>query len=526
MRYWRWAIVAVLPCLFALAIFGGLAFSWRFETSEIWGHLGTYVLRDVIFNTFTLLGAVGLLAGFLGVSLAWIVTRIEFPGRSWLEWMFLLPLAFPTYVYAFLFLSLFGVSGTWIDLSGLGSWNVYCCLSLALFPYVYLFAFNGFRQECNIQYQAARLLGASQFRIFWKLSIQGTSSWWLGGLLIVWMECLADFGAVSVFNYNTFTTAIYKTWFDLFSIEGAAQLSSLLCVAAVIIVLFDRLNRARKSTKGFKPPKQAIARLHLQGFRAWALSGGLLLFWSVSFFLPFLQLLLLTVDSWFVEFSWVWIKPLWTTFGLMCVSAALALLLSIVLALYKYLVGGKLVEWVVGLSNIGYALPGSLLAIAVVLPAMYVDHFIADAQEWFFGGVGSLWLTGTPVILLLGLAFRFFASPLNTLDSALSSQGGSLMRAAQSLGCGPWRLLKSIIIPLHKNSIILAFLLVSLEVAKELPLTLMARPMGLTPLSVQIFEYTSEGDWERAAFPSLILLLLGIAGVALLWTHSKGTHFD
>jgi iron(III) transport system permease protein len=493
----------------------------------VWQHLATTVLPELLRNTFALLVGVGAGTLVLGCGLAWLTARCEFPGRAWLDWALMLPLALPAYVLAFVVQGLFNPSGPvrWVlhSLPGGGSitfeargtgW-VIGILTLAFYPYVYLLARAAFLGIGRGTLEAARLLGLGPWATFFRVVLPIARPAIVAGLALALMETLADFGAVSVFNFDTFTTAIYKAWFGLFNLPAAAQLASLLLLFVALTLAAERRLRGRarfhETARGAPAP-----RIVLSGWRGGLATAASAMVVTVGFALPVAQLLGWALASDSTELDaryWTWLSH---TLLLGGGAALITLSGALVIGLARRQFSDRTTRAAVELSSLGYAIPGSVLAVGVMLSFSGIDNSL-DALWRHAGGdhLGPL-LGGSIASLLLAYLIRFLAVANGPVNSALQCLRPSLIEAARTLGARGLDLVGRVYLPLLRPGLVTAALLVVVEVMKEMPATLLLRPFGWDTLAVRIFEFTSEGDWRRAALPALTLVLASLGPVIWL----------
>ncbi len=522
-----WQVLTGIVALLVLAPISVLLLAWLDPAWEIWQHLQQTLLARLLLNTAKLVIGVSCGTLLLGVSLAWLTGACDFPGRQHLSWALLLPLAMPTYVLAFVFLGLFDFTGpvqtqlrAWF---GRGIWmpdmrsagGVVLVMSLALYPYVYLLSRNAFRTQGKRALEAAESLGCSPVEGFFRVVLPMARPWIAGGATLVLMEALADFGAVSIFNYDTFTTAIYKAWFGFFSLPAAAQLSSLLVGLVLLLIIVEQQMRKRMRYAQSRLTPQA-ERIELQGAKRWLACGYCWLVLLVAFLLPALQLLRWTLEIFHEEFDSRYL-------GLLGHSLLLALLSAVIIAAVALLLSyagrrhhDRLTHGLIRASTLGYALPGTVLAVGIFIPLAKLDNLIIDFARDSFGIEMLPLLQGTIAIMLLAYLIRFMAAGFKSIDSAMHRVTNNIDEASRLMGLRGVKLLAKVHLPMLRGGIFTALTLVFVDVMKEMPITLMTRPFGWDTLSVKIFELTSEGEWERAALPALTLLLSGLIPIVLL----------
>jgi iron(III) transport system permease protein len=397
--------------------------SFNYPTREIWLHLSQHLLAGLLLNTAVL--AVGVLGGtfFLGVSLAWLTGVCEFPGRKMFTWALLLPLAIPTYVLAFVFLGLLDFSGpvqtmvrAWFPDSRVWFPNVRSAggiiivMSMALYPYVYLLTRGAFRTQGKRAMEAAQSLGWNRTSSFFKVALPMARPWIAGGLLLVLMEALADFGAVSIFNFDTFTTAIYKAWFGFFSLPAAAQLSSILVIIVFVVIVIEQKARQKMRFAGSGRAEGNFNRIKLYGWKKWSatlFSSTVLL---VAFGIPFAQLLIWSAEIFSEEFNLRYLDFLGHSLFFAMLTSGGVVLLSVLLAYAGRRHKDNFGLFCTRVSTLGYALPGTVLAVGVVIVITAVDKQVVGLVGVFFGYEKDVLIQGTMLTVIAAYMVRFLAA--------------------------------------------------------------------------------------------------------------------
>lgn len=510
------------PLVFAIAALvllplSVLFFSWQTIDQQIWSHLWDTQMPRLLGNTLTLVVGVGIGVTLLGVSLAWLTSLCEFPGRRWLDWALMLPFAIPAYVLAFVFVGLLDFAGPvqtllreWFG-SGLrlprvrSTGGVILVLVLVFYPYVYLLARTAFLAQGKGLMEAARVLGQSPWQAFWRVALPMARPAIGAGVALALMETLADFGAVSVFNFDTFTTAIYKTWYGFFSLSTAAQLASLLLLVVMVVLYGER--RARGANRASNERPRVKALYHLRGFKALAATGWCGLVFACAFVIPMLQLVVWFWQRGRFDLDERYAGLIVHTLYLGGMAALITVSVALLLAFARRLAPTRVIRSGVSLANLGYALPGSVLAVSIMLAFSYLDRELV-VPLW-----GKPLLLGSLSALILAYLVRFIAVAYGPLESSLARIRPSLPEAARSLGVSGPRLFFKVYLPLLLPGTLSAALLVFVDVLKEMPATLLMRPFGWDTLAVRIFEMTSEGEWARASLPALTLVLVGLLPV-------------
>ncbi|MGQ0429846.1 MAG: ABC transporter permease [Gammaproteobacteria bacterium] len=526
------ALAALAVALPMIAVLTAVVQGATGADPDLWAHLREYVLARVAWNTVMLVVGVVAVATTLGTALAWLTAACEFPGRSFFSWALLLPMAMPAYVLAFVAVATLDYAGAvptaLRGVFGDGFWlppirstgGVILVLALAAYPYVYLMARAAFLTHGARSLEAAQSLGLGPWQGLFRVAVPLARPWLAGGAALVAMETLADFGAVSVFNYDTFTTAIYKSWFGLFSIETALGLALLLMLLVASALAIERWARGRARYAAADSGSRAGARLPLPGARGWIACAVASLVFAAGFLLP-----AIVIADWATGVApldldaryWSYILR---TLALAGMAAGACLALALVLGYATRVSQGPVTQAAARVATLGYAVPGAVLAVGVVGALAAVDALWRSVA----GGEG-LWLQGTVFALLLGYVARFLAVAHGPVQGGFARIRPSLEEAARGLGLGAREVVTRLHLPLLGAGIGTALLLVFVDVMKEMPITLMTRPFGWDTLAVRVFEMTAEGEWERAALPALAIVLAGLLPVAVLtWRMERAAR--
>ncbi len=518
------ALVTLLPVAVVLS-------SLLQPAGDVWQHLIDNVLAELVRNTVWLMLGVGVCSGVLGVSLAWLTAACDFPGRRVFSWAMMLPLAMPNYVLAFTLIGLLEFTGplqTWLRSFGDIGWfpnirsrgGVILVMSLALYPYVYLLCRNAFLTQGRRMLEVAQSLGYSPRRGFWQLALPMARPWIVGGISLVLMETLADFGTVATFNYDTFTTGIYKAWYSMFSLPAASQLASLLLLLALGLMLAElRLRQGRQyNAAGRGDP---ALPLPLRGWRAWAAAGWCLLILAAAFLLPLSQLLIWAWQVAATDLDQRYLKFVAHSLLLASLAALLITAASLILAYLARHSRHWSMLLLTRLATLGYAVPGAVLAVGAFIPAAWIDNLLIDFLRPWLETPPTQIIKGTLFAMLVAYMARFLAVGYQPVETALQRITANQEYAARSLGVSGLGLLRRLHLPMLRGGLLTGLLLVFVDVMKEMPITLMTRPFGWDTLAIRVFEMTSEGEWQRAALPSVALVLVGLLPVILLMRNSE-----
>lgn len=490
-----------------------------------WTHLRETVLGLYIRNsTFLAIGA-GAGAGVIGLLTAWAVTMYQFPGRKILEWMLLLPLAMPTYLIAYAYTDFLDFNGPVQELvrdwTGLGAreyWfpairslgGAIFLFSFVLYPYVYLLCRASFLEQSMCMLDASRTMGQSRLESFRRVAIPLSRPALAAGIALVAMESLADYGAVDYFAVDTFTTGIYRTWFSLGSPIAAAQLSAGLLAVILFIVVLERLSRGRRRFFNTTNRHQDLPRWQLSTPKKIFATLLCLLPVTVGFLIPLAILIEAAAGASFLPSVLDSLQWTWHSIVLATVTAVLAVVFALILSYNVRLAPGILSSSAARVASLGYAIPGSVVAVGVLLILGWTDRFTA------FFLPDQLLLSGSIVALIFAYITRFLTLSMQTVESGLTRIAPSLDQAGRTLRAGPVSILGRIHFPLLRASTLAAALLVFVEVLKELPATLMIRPFNFDTLAVRIYQLASDERFAEASAPALLIVLVGLAPVLIL----------
>ncbi|HSE04171.1 MAG TPA: iron ABC transporter permease [Methylomirabilota bacterium] len=524
---WTWLAVGIATVLAVpiVAVVSSLAL----PAGDVWLHLWRTQLLELIGHTLLLVVGVGAGTLAVGGGLAWLVVHHRFPGRAVLEWALILPLAVPAYVIGFAFIGLFEYSGPvqgalrhWLGprarLPEIRSYaGVVVMMTLVFYPYVYLLARVAFREQGAAAVEIARTLGRSRGAAFLRITVPMARPALVAGVALAMMEALADFGTVATFGYRTLTEAIYRVWYGMFDRIAATQLASVLLLFAAGLLLLERRSRGRARFTQTARRGPVVDPVRLTGWRAAGATGACGAVLALAFLLPVGQLAWWAVGS--IRAGQVapdFAGLLWRTCVLAGTAAATAGVVAVLLAYAGRLHGTATVRVAAQLASMGYALPGAVIAVGVLLPLAWADHVLLPPIERALGRPPALLLTGSAAGLILAYVVRFLAVGLQTVDASLNKIPPSLDDAARMLGARVGTVLRRVHLPLVRGGLLTAIVLVFVETMKEMPATLLLRPIGLNTLAVEIWERSSEAMWQEAAVPALTLVGVGLLPVVLL----------
>ena len=524
---WWTPAALVISCLLAVPVVV-VALSLATPHPEVWGHLWRTQLPELLLNTVALLVGVGAGALGLGTALAWLVVHHRFPGRALFEWALILPLAVPGYVLAFVFLGMFDYAGpvqtalrAWFGpsfrLPDPGAWaSVVCVMTLAFYPYVYLLARAAFLEQGAATLETARALGHPPRAAFRKVTLPLARPSIVAGTALAMMEALADFGTVATFGYRSLTEAVYRVWYGMFDRAAATQIAALLLLFALALLALERALRGRARFTQSRRRGPGIVPARLRGGPALGASAGCGLVLALAFLLPVGQLVVWAARAGGAQRVGGALAPhLGITVLLAGVTALATCVLAVTLAYARRLRPSRPVRLATRVAMMGYAVPGAVIAVGVLLPLAWLDQVLDAAARQVLDRPLALVLTGSLAGLLVAYVVRFLAVGFQTLDASLAGVPPRLDEAARALGAGAGGVLRRVHLPLLRRSLLTALALVFVETIKELPATLLLRPLGVTTLAVDVWTRTSEALWAEAALPGLAIVAAGLAPVIL-----------
>ncbi|MFQ1912925.1 ABC transporter permease [Aeromonas veronii] len=523
---WAIALLLGLPVI-------ALLFSAFSAEGELFRHLADTVLFDYLGNTLGLVVGVVLLSLLFGVPTAWLVAMCQVPGRRALQWALMLPMAMPSYIVAYVYTDLLDYSGPLqAGLRALFGWNspadywfpairslggAAWVLALVLFPYVYLLTRASFLEQSVSLIHSSRLLGCTPWQSFRRLSLPLARPAIMVAVSLVAMETLADFATVHFFAINTLTTAVYDTWLGYGSLATAAKLSCLMLLAVVLLIALERRSRSRQQVFQKSMGHEQPLRYPLKG-----MSRALAAFWCwglvlAGFGMPFV--ILLDYGVRYFELSWTpeFVRFAGNSLVISALTALLAMGIALLLGFFRRLDGGIKSLLPLRIAAMGYAMPGTVLAIGVLVPLTALDFAINDLAEWLGRQGPGLLLTGTITAIVFGYLVRFVAIAIGSVESSMGKISPSLDMAARSLGQGDGGMLRRVHLPLVRRGLFAGAMLVFIESMKELPAALLLRPFNFDTLATHVYQFVSDEMLERGALGAIVIVLVGL--LPLIWVN-------
>ncbi len=527
-----WSVAAFLVSLTTLLPIFAIAVIALRPSGDAWPHLVANVLPGALRRTLLLMAGVGTLSLLIGTGTAWLVTMYRFPGRRYFQWLLLLPLAIPTYIIAYSYLELLDYSGIvqtalrdlfgWLDarsywfpdIRSLG--GAIFVMSAVLYPYVYITARASFVAQSICVLEVSRTLGRTASQTFWQVALPLARPALAAGVALSLMETLNDIGAVEFFGVRTLTAAIYDTWLDRNSLAGAAQIACVMLLFVFVLLILERALRAGRRFHHTTGSYRELREEQLGGWRGALAALACALPVLFGFVLPASVLLhdaLAYATSGLAPEFW---QAALNSLLLAAAAALVAVGFAVVLAYARRQTRSELIHAASTLPAISYAIPGTVLAIGLLIPLAGLDNFIDSLARSLFGVPTGLVFSGTAFAIVLAYTIRFLAASLGAVEAGLSKVSRNIDAAARTLGATISTMLFKVHLPLLRPALGAAVLLVFVDSMKELPATLLLRPFNFDTLATQVFTLVSLYRYEEAGLSALTIVLVSLAPVLLL----------
>lgn len=498
--------------------------------------LADTVLLNYIANSLTIVTQTLLFACLFAIAPAWWCAHYEFSGRKYLQWMMVFPLAIPAYISAYIYTDAFDYAGpvqstlrvifNWqsphdywfFDIRS--HWGASLMLGLSLYPYIFLLLRNAFERRSQNLAQAAQILGASERKIFWTIYLPIARPALAIGCTLVAMESLADYGTVQLFAINTLTTAIYDSWLVYGSLASAAKISCLTLLFVITLVAFEKNSRKKQQhfdIRGGQPsPKVNITSE--KAVVIWLFCGSII---SLGFFIPLLSLIGYCIDYWLQNFNSNILKHSKSTFILAISTALIATVIAVLLNAQQRFKPSRINQSQLALSSLGYAIPGTVLAIGILIPLTQLDQWLNHLIIWLgFDQVGLIF-SGTSFALILAFVIRFAALSNGSIQAAYKQMPSNLDDASTLLSASKLKTFTRIHLPIMRPALVSAFLLVFIECVKELPASLLLRPFDFETLATYVYQFASDEQLEHAASGALLIIFVSLIPILLLNRSQK-----
>jgi iron(III) transport system permease protein len=518
-----WALVVSLLVAFPLLV---IAPEMLVPGTPVWRHMLTNLVPTYVLNTLLLMGGVAVLTLVMGVSTAWLVTMYRFPGRKVFQWGLILPIAIPAYINGFAWAGMleytsplyvflrnhFGIdTGAYLFFNILSLPGAIFILSLSLYPYVYLITRAYFLKQSTVLFDVSASLGRGPWRTFFSTALPLARPAIVAGVSLALMEVLNDYGLARYFGVDTFTTGIFTAWFAFADPSAALKLSGYLMVFVLLLILAERTQRGQMRYGMVGSQYRPVHTRTMKGWRSLLATLTCLLPFLLGFLLPAAMLVYWSSQTAGQVLDARFWGLLRNSFLLAAMASVLVVGAAIFIAFTARTFPSRFVRFLAKVATLGYALPGAVVAIGVMVPFIWLDQRLIDATP-----LSRMILTGTWFALLYAYLVRFMAVGYNSIDSGLQKISITLDEASRSMGLSHFKTLRRVNMPLLKGSVLSAALLVFIDVLKELPLTLILRPFNFDTLAIRAFEYASDERVAEAAPAALIIILVGMVPVIIL----------
>jgi iron(III) transport system permease protein len=527
-----WTLGAMVVALLVVAPLLALVYLALAPTDDIWSHLASTVLPVYVRTTFILMLGVGIGTFVIGVGTAWLVTMCRFPGSRIFQWVLLLPLAVPAYVIAYVYTDLLEfagpIQGLLRDMFGWTTPRDYwfpqirslggaiAMMTLVLYPYVYLLARAAFVEQSVCVLEVSRTLGKTPWRAFVEVALPLARPAIVVGVSLVLMETLNDFGTVDFFAVPTFTLGIYDVWLNMNSVAGAAQLALVLLLVVLVLLAAERLARRGQRYHHTSTRYRALPSYRLAGGRAWGAVCACVLPPVLGFAVPAVILAKYTLQLPAGYLGGDFLRYAWNSLSLSLIAAFLAIVIGLFLVYGVRLSRGPWLQGMVRFAGIGYAVPGAVLAVGIMIPLAALDNTVDAFSRQAFGLSTGLILSGTIFAIVYGYLVRFLALSLGTTEAGLAKITVGVDGAARTLGLGPLKTMTRVHLPMMRGSILTAAILVFVDCMKELPITILLRPFNFDTLATHVHQYASSDLLEKCAPGALAIVAVGILPVIAL----------
>lgn len=522
------AVVVLLPNLHILI-------NLFHKGNENWQHIQRYLLKDTILNTLMLISGTALFSVIIGVALAWLVVAYDFPMKRFFRWALILPMAIAPYIGAYTYngmLSYTGAIQTFLRnsfgvqippqyLSIMSIKGAIFIFTMFLYPYVYVITKAFLERQSSSLIENARLLGKNSFQIFIQVVLPISRAAIVGGVTLVILEVLNDYGVASYFGIRTFSTAIFQTWFGLYDIDSAIKLSAILMGGTLLLLLLEKNLRGRRNYGETTSKIRPISPKRLTGVKGGlALTLSILVF-ALGFFIPFIQLLAWSRLTYQKVLNASFLQLIWNTLFVAMIAAAIIILLAMIVGNYHRLRRTQLSSIVARIVSLGYSVPGAVISIGVIAFFISLDERLVGLYQWLGYGDRTLVLSLSLTMLIFAYVIRFTAIGLNAVEGGFEKSGKRYLEASRMLGYSITKSFFKIDLPMLKGAILSGAVLIFIDIIKELPLTLLLRPFNFETLATKTYQFASDERIHEAAIPALVIV--GISMVSVYLYHHLGT---
>jgi len=522
-----WAVLSIVFALLILLPNVNILVNVFNEANENWNHIKEFLLKEYIVNTMIIVLFTGLFSIIIGTSLAWIISVFEFPFSSFFRWGLILPLAIPPYIAAYTYTGLLNYTGV-VQRFLRNSLNVHVnqkhldlmsmegaifIFTMFLFPYVYTITKAFLERQSASLIENARVLGRTPFEIFLLVILPVSRPAIVGGVSLVILEVLNDYGVVKYFGITTFSTAIFRTWFAMGDLDSAIKLSAILMLLVFGILTIENFLRGRKKFSYTSTKNRPIAKINLKGIKAVIAFGYTMVVFSIGFLIPTLQLIHWALLTYKKILNIKFLELMFNSLLIALISSGLLIVIALIIANYKRISDSLVARISSKITIIGYSIPGAVIAIGVIIFFISLDRKL----YWFYKAInpdsGKLVLSTSIVMLIFAYIIRFLAIGYNSIESGYEKIGKKFFEASRTLGMNITKTFFKVDVKMIKTAILSGYILVFVDILKELPLTLILRPFNFNTLATKAFEYANDEMIHEAAISSLIIILISFTSI-------------
>ncbi|MFA9560556.1 ABC transporter permease [Evansella sp. AB-rgal1] len=525
-----WAILSFFLIIVILLPNLVIGVNFFAPANDNWEHIKEYLLLDIISNTVLILIFTGIATTLIGTSLAWIITVYKFPLRNFFKWGLILPLAIPPFIGAYTYHGIVNYTGI-IQATLRNSFDIFIdqkyvnimsiegtifIFTLFLYPYVYVMTKSFFENQSASLVENARLLGGNSWEVFFRVILPISRAAIIGSVTIVMLEIINDYGVVKYFGIQTFITAIFQTWFAMSDIEAAFKLAGTLMIVVIIILLLEKIIRGRKRFSYSTTKVRPIQAKQLKGKKAWFAFSYCFLIFGFAFLIPFLQLLQWAVMTYEKILNWDFLILVKNSFTVAAIAAILIVIIALIIANYTRIHQTFFSKIISRITILGYSIPGAIIAIGIITIFLALDDMMYAAFT-FFGSDPAFILRTSLIMLVSAYIIRFLAVGYNNIEAGFEKVGNTFTEASTTLGTSSLGTFFKVDIPLIKGAIIGGFILVFVDILKELPLTMLLQPFNFSTLATRAFRYANDEMISEAASASLLIIF--ISGICIFFFH-------
>ncbi|TDL30833.1 iron ABC transporter permease [Jeotgalibacillus sp. S-D1] len=516
-----WAILSII--FIAIIIIPNLLIALNLftESNENWQHIKEYLLKDYITNTVILISFTALITTVIGVSLAWFVTMFEFPFRRFFKWGLILPLAIPPYIGAYAYHGLLNYTGVIQSIlrnnfelevnqeyfSIMNNQGAIFIFSIFLFPYVYTITKTFLQNQSSSLIENTRLLGSNSFETFFRVILPISRAAIFGSVTLVVLEVLNDYGVVNYFGIQTFSTAIFRTWYGMKDLDSALKLAGALMFLVIFILILEKVSRGRKRFSSSTTKIRPIQPKKVKGVKAWLIFGFCFSVFSIAFLIPFIQLLywaFLTFES---VFTAEFIQLIYQSVLIAAITSFIIVVIALIIGNYSRLHKGFLTTMIARVTTLGYSIPGAAIAISIITIFVALDGYLSDLYNSL--QMDPVIILRTSLVMLVSAyIIRFLAIGYNAIDAGYEKMGNTFTEASRTLGFSTITTFFKVDLPMMRTAMFGGFILVFIDVLKELPLTLFLQPFNFATLATQAYKYANDERVHEAALASILIILV------------------